>query len=108
QLVLSARLITFLTPAVTHAVTAQLPEDMRNNLLKALWKWQQLGELEFMLNGEYIPDAYIMTGEWPELFPRRLRKCALCNKEYKEFDYIEYVDEDLQSSSHQDGKCREG
>ncbi|KAF2182631.1 hypothetical protein K469DRAFT_690738 [Zopfia rhizophila CBS 207.26] len=105
---LSARIIERLRPGIRHAVAAQLSEDTRNNILKVLRIWQKFGELEFMLDGEYIPDGYIMTGEWPELFPERLRKeCALCGKGYKNFDGIEVVDEDVQSSCHEGRMCSE-
>jgi len=102
---LSAIIIERLKPDIRHAVAAQLSEDMRNKILEILRIWQKFGELEFIVGGEYIPDRYIMTGEWPEFFPERLRKCALCGKNYTNFDGIEIIDEDLLSSYHECRRC---
>lgn len=102
---LSARIIERLRPRIRRAVAEQLSENIRNKILEVLRIWQKFGELEFMLDGEYIPDCYIMTGEWPEHFPERLRKCALCGEDYKNFDGIEVVDEDIQSSCHEGEIC---
>lgn len=103
--ILQAQVIENLEPRTRRAVAAQLSEETRNTIAKVLFFTQKVSELEFTTGGEYMPDIYVVTGEWPDHFPIRLRTCSLCGLAYRPFDSIEMSDELCESSCHEDGSC---
>jgi len=105
---LPVKIVALLQPRTRHQVAALLSNDTRNEILEALHIWQKSNELEFMLDGEYIPDCHIVTDKWPDLFPERLRReCSICKRDYVPFDVVE-VAEDVQSSFHEHKMCNAG
>ncbi|UPX13393.1 uncharacterized protein EKO05_0003902 [Ascochyta rabiei] len=103
--ILAAKVINKLDLKIRRDVAAQLSETTRSNVLKVLSILQKVAELEFTTDGEFIPDVYIRAGEWPELFPVRLRTCSLRGQSYKPFNGIEVVDESCMDSFHEDRSC---
>jgi hypothetical protein len=79
-------------------IVAFFPSETRQLAKDILQAWQRLGEIEFTINGEFVPDLYVMTGTIPDKFPPWMRNCSVCeregdgddNGEYGEFDSIRH------------------
>lgn len=102
---LQAEVIMGLEPRTRRATAAQLSEETRVTVLKVMFTLQMLAEIEFTYDGEFLPELYIMAGEWPDQFPHRLRTCSACGQVYRPFDGIEVVDDTFENSRHQNRIC---
>lgn len=102
---LSAEIVRDLDPLKKRAVGAQLPENIKNIVLKTLDCLQDITRLEFTTSdGEFCPDSHVMTESFPADFPTQLRTCRICNQAYTAFDEIE-MDYRHTGSFHEGGSC---